>query len=43
MGLAPTAWAPPLQAETARPAAVQEVMPAAQLMLLMSRPSMEEM
>lgn len=43
MGLAPTAWAPPVQAETARPAAVQEAKPAAQLVLLMSWPSMEEM
>ena len=43
MGLAPTAWAPLVQAEKARSAAVQEAMPAAQLVLLMSRPSMEEM
>jgi len=43
MGLAPTALAPPVQAETARPAVVQEAKPAAQLVLLMSWPSMEEM
>ena len=41
MGLAPTAWAPLVQAEKARSAAVQEAMLAAQLLLLMSRPSME--
>ena len=43
MGLAPMAWVPPMQAEMARPAAVQEAKPAAQLVLLMSWPLMEEM